>query len=407
MDLALYLTNPTGPEWANFRAHFPGCTECASELARATTLEEQLRSLAPPEERHLSDDAVMAFLDTPSSLETDTLRTLETHMAGCRRCRDRVEAVRRFDFDAVDSALASQTSGGKSWRETIRPWFEIPALRPAWVALLILLVVVPLLWSLSRGGPLDSPTTVAQTAAEPPHEIPAREPHPSRTQPADSAPPHPDEPVREIQIAALDLTSPLRYSPGAEFAAQPGGRFEILPRSGGPTAPSIQPLAPKHPGRTQDASPALFWYLDAGTPQTVLFQLIDVEADDQLLEVRLPGPHRKGLHSIALTKHRTRLIPGRTYRWYVSVLASETPGPGDRIAGALIVRRETPIDTEPDASHPLSRARRTAEAGNWYDAFSSITEAIGEHPELRERRAELLEQVGLKALAAADRSGAL
>ena len=54
----------------------------------------------------------------------------------------------------------------------------------------------------------------------------------------------------------------------------------------------------------------------------------------------------------------------------------------------------------------LERAAAYGQAGIWYDAFESVSNAIEAHPDdasLRAQRASLLQQVGLSEAAAADK----
>jgi len=54
----------------------------------------------------------------------------------------------------------------------------------------------------------------------------------------------------------------------------------------------------------------------------------------------------------------------------------------------------------------LARAQAYAQAGIWYDAFESVSNAIEAHPDdpsLRAQRASLLQQVGLSEAATADK----
>ena len=65
IDLEAYMIEPDAPEWSAFRAHFPTCRECSSELATWSRLEDSLRAAAAPSEPlHPSDEDALEFLSS-------------------------------------------------------------------------------------------------------------------------------------------------------------------------------------------------------------------------------------------------------------------------------------------------------------------------------------------------------
>jgi len=79
----------------------------------------------------------------------------------------------------------------------------------------------------------------------------------------------------------------------------------------------------------------------------------------------------------------------------------------DLVASGVIKRVEASTDLKEKvaAANPASLPGVYAEAGIWYDALSVLTDQIEAEPgnkTLRETRADLLRQVGLKAAAEAD-----
>ena len=128
--------------------------------------------------------------------------------------------------------------------------------------------------------------------------------------------------------------------------------------------------------------------------------LVDPRAQKTLLDVRLPGPHRRGVGRLRLAKRGVQLSLGTTYQWFASVLAGETPGPDDAVAGGLIERVEK--SSQLDAALRRAGAARAvhvyARGGLWYDAIDSISRVVAASPRdpaPRAQRDALLEQVGL------------
>jgi hypothetical protein len=101
-------------------------------------------------------------------------------------------------------------------------------------------------------------------------------------------------------------------------------------------------------------------------------------------------------------------VPGRTYRWFVSVIAGEAPGPDDAVASGSIRLVEVGDALEDDLRRAgtAGAADVYAKHGLWYDALASLSKRIdssSRDSRLRERRAVLLEQVGLHSAASYDR----
>ncbi|HSF02126.1 MAG TPA: DUF928 domain-containing protein, partial [Solirubrobacterales bacterium] len=136
------------------------------------------------------------------------------------------------------------------------------------------------------------------------------------------------------------------------------------------------------------------------TAFAVELTLTDSRATDPVLEAKIPGPIRAGLHRVRLDDYGVRLEPGVSYRWYVAVIPDSGRRSKDILAGGIIER----VEPTADLRERLARARPEelaplyAEAGLWYDALAVSSELIERSPgqeELRRQRAALLSQVGL------------
>jgi hypothetical protein len=236
--------------------------------------------------------------------------------------------------------------------------------------------------------------------------VPAAPPVTDRPQEAALAP---SPPPAEIQVAMLDLPALPSYVEPLGVAAGLGlGRTSAVMRSAGEPLPRVTALVPDHEGRTVHEAPAVYWYLSGRTNRPINVTVVDPERERTVLDVTLEGPHEKAMDGLSLARHGVRLRVGRVYRWFVSVLAGDEPGPGDAVAGGSILR--SPASGELAAalrSAGPSRAPHVyAKYGLWYDALGSISERIEAAPgdaSLRKQRAALLEQVGLDAAAAQER----
>jgi hypothetical protein len=110
------------------------------------------------------------------------------------------------------------------------------------------------------------------------------------------------------------------------------------------------------------------------------------------LELTLQPPIAQGVHALRLGDHGVTLKPGVEYQWFVAVVSNPAQRSNDVVAGGGI-KRIAPADAVGD--------------GVWYDALDQLSQQISANPadaRLRQQRAALLEQVGLREAAAFDRA---
>ena len=188
------------------------------------------------------------------------------------------------------------------------------------------------------------------------------------------------------------------YRPPARGA--PGGRVGGGARGIGDELVTMSALAPNHIGLTVTEQPVLHWYLSKTTARSLEFVLIEHEAIKPLIETRLAPPGQGGIQRIRLSDYGVRLSPGVLYRWFVALVPDPDQRSKDIIAGGIIER----IEALQALSARLAQAPKAdaptiyAEAGIWYDAVAAISDLVDAAPadaSLRNRRALLLEQVGL------------
>jgi hypothetical protein len=204
----------------------------------------------------------------------------------------------------------------------------------------------------------------------------------------------------------MNISGPLLYTPPTGSAA-----LESLGglRSSAPGMPKLQALAPTHVGQTLHASPTLYWYSSVETNARVDFVLADRVSVDPALEFTVGSPVPRGIHAVSLEDHGVVLEPGVEYRWFVTIAAAEGDPSADIVTRGAIERvvPDTEVQATLDTAEAVELGRIYSEQGLWYDALAFISEAIARAPQdarLRELRATLLEQAGLREAAEFDRS---
>lgn len=176
--------------------------------------------------------------------------------------------------------------------------------------------------------------------------------------------------------------------------------------------PAVLVLAPDHVGLTASENPSLYWYLSRPTSVRVEITLIDDKGETPLIEYALENAQGPAVHRLDLAKHDIRLKPGVEYQWSISVVPNPKERSNDVMAGAAVKRVEAPAAVGALRARGVGAdelARAYASEGLWYDAIAAYSELIEKSPRdraLREQRAALLEQVGLRDIAAFDRRAA-
>ena len=148
-------------------------------------------------------------------------------------------------------------------------------------------------------------------------------------------------------------------------------------------------LVPNHVALTTQAQPSLFWF--QSKPAKAKFEVTVVEP-------KKPKP----------LLYKVELQPDVAYEWSVAIVPDAENRSRDVIAKGIIKRINPPGDLASSVAQvgDLERAAAYAQAGIWYDAFESVSNAIEVHPDdasLRAQRASLLQQVGLSEAAALDK----
>lgn len=172
---------------------------------------------------------------------------------------------------------------------------------------------------------------------------------------------------------------------------------------------TLDVLAPDDVGLTTREQPSLFWF--QSKPVEAKFELTVIQENKvkPLLQVMLPSASKSGIQRLNLSEHGAKLAPGVEYQWVVALISDADNRSKDLVASGAIKRIEPSeaLKNNVSKSAPASRAALYADAGVWYDTLASLSDEIESQPKdpaLRQARAELLRQVGLKAAAAAEES---
>jgi Domain of Unknown Function (DUF928) len=196
------------------------------------------------------------------------------------------------------------------------------------------------------------------------------------------------EKKQAAESTAVSYKPPLRGAP----ATRVGGGT----RSIGTQALTVNVLAPNETGFTTRDKPTVYWYVSEPLNTPVELTLTTTEplkdAVPTTLELTLQPPIAQGVHALRLGDHGVTLKPGVEYQWFVAVVSNPAQRSSDVVAGGGIKRIE---------------AADAVRDGVWYDAIDQLSQQISANPadaRLRQQRAALLEQVGLREAAAFDRS---
>lgn len=189
---------------------------------------------------------------------------------------------------------------------------------------------------------------------------------------------------------------PMRGAP----ASRVGGSSRGAPDS----ALMLSALVPESVGLTSRAQPTLYWYSSKALPTPLEFTLNDEQSIKPLVELKVPAT-QPGIHALKLNYP---LRPDVEYQWNIAAIADPNQRASDVIAGGAIKYVQPPaaLTAQIKGADKRQQPFLYAQEGFWYDALTVLSEQIEIQPNdrsLREQRAALLEQVGLKAAAAHDR----
>jgi hypothetical protein len=208
---------------------------------------------------------------------------------------------------------------------------------------------------------------------------------------------------------------------GQKKAASPSPRVKFRPpttgapsvrvtggsRGSGDTAITLDVLAPDDIGLTTQEQPSLFWFQSKPADAKFELTLLQENKVKPILQVTVERSTKAGIQRLKLSDHAVKLTPGVEYQWVVALVGDPDSRSSDLVASGVIKRVDAAADLKEKIAKaaPASLSGVYAEAGIWYDALSVLSDQIDAQPEnkaLRETRADLLRQVGLKAAAASE-----
>lgn len=209
------------------------------------------------------------------------------------------------------------------------------------------------------------------------------------------------QPANAKASAAPAYTPPTRGAPSRRVGGSSRGVSSALP--------SVMVLVPDHVALTTSEQPVLYWYLSKPTSVRVEITLIDDKGETPLIEYSVKDAAGPAVHAVELAKHNVHLKPGVEYQWSIAVVPDPNERSSDVMAAGIIKRVDAPSAVASARSKGMDKqalARTLAANGIWYDAIGLYCELIDARPNdrgLREERAALLDQVGLKDVANYDR----
>jgi hypothetical protein len=201
---------------------------------------------------------------------------------------------------------------------------------------------------------------------------------------------------------AVTYKPPLRGAPLTRVGGGTRGVGNVL---------AVNVLAPSDTGLTTQEKPTIYWFASQPVDKPVELTITSTEslqaAATPVFEITLQPPLAKGIHAFRLADHGVALKPGVEYQWFVAVVRNPAQRSNDVLAGGTIKRvTDSQVPAQLKQASPAQLPALYAEAGIWYDAIDQLSRQISadqSNRQLRERRAALLEQVGLREAAAFDR----
>lgn len=434
--------------------------ETRSESAR-TALIQDILSLDQP-----APEILVRYAEDPEAVEPDQRRLIEEQLARSRPFADQLRILKNFDLGRLDAERNSASQlGEKELASSLLAWLRrftsaLAAPQPAvvWVpaaaAVALIIVIASQRMVTDESGMAefgkqfaavqaknrtleaelarirtaereqafqlaDVREKLARGAAEAPESGqgvaesgPRPREAPDMVKPkaiADSGPTL--DPSLELGSAGYQIAMAGTPTYAAPFDAPAGfgaGRFSGVLRSASTDLPTVIALVPTHVARTVDEAPTFYWFLSEATARPISVTVLDPAERTNILTAKIDGPQPAGVAGFSLADHGVKLVPGRIYQWFASVMAGDEPGPEDAIVGGLVQR--VPMTSRLEKELRQARAGEAADVyarnGLWYDALAAVSTRLQTEPgnaDLRRQRATLLEQVGIDEAAVADR----
>jgi hypothetical protein len=208
-------------------------------------------------------------------------------------------------------------------------------------------------------------------------------------------------------LAQTNAVAGVKFRPKVKSDGAVSVRVTGGSRGSGDGAITLDVLAPDEIGETTLEQPSLFWYQSKPADARFELTLLQENKAKPIVQVSIDRSSKAGIQRLKLSEHGAKLAPGVEYQWVVALVNDPDNRSKDLVASGVIKRVEPSADLKGKVSKaaPESLAAIYADAGVWYDALAVLSDQIDAHPQdkaLRQARADLLQQVGLKAAAKAE-----
>ena len=223
-DLLAYLDDPRAESFAAFRAHYPGCPECAAEVRESTELRQLLEGARSA---HPDPELLLRFEDARGGLAAQEAARIESHLQSCITCREELDSLRGLDAAALGHSPAAPLRVRPTLGARLRWLLWQPALAYA----LLFAALAPQLYRAftSPAPPLPAQSRAPAAREEKP-SVPRMTPEPAA---GEGGPPAAATPARPATSARADDAS-----------------LEVPSAPAVPTArPAPPPKAPPPPAR--------------------------------------------------------------------------------------------------------------------------------------------------------------
>jgi len=207
------------------------------------------------------------------------------------------------------------------------------------------------------------------------------------------------------QSGGATNAAPVKFRPSGSGAASV--RVTGGSRGSGDSAVTLDVLAPDEIGVTTQEQPSLYWFQSKPAQAKFELTLLEENKPKPIVQVMVERSTKAGIQRLKLSDQKAKLALGVEYQWVVALITDPDNRSKDLVASGVIKRIEPSADLKEKVSKAPAAALPNvyAEAGIWYDALTALSDQIDAQPDnkaLRQTRADLLQQVGLKAAAQAE-----
>jgi len=158
-----------------------------------------------------------------------------------------------------------------------------------------------------------------------------------------------------------------------------------------------------HTAETLSGHPTFSWYVSTLPSEPLEFALVESGVAEPIFVKQLQL-QKAGIVQLEMPKNLPELVPGKEYRWSVTLICNAERRSNDTFAQSWIKRVPRPPALEQQlgtATTERDRALAYAEAGLWYDAIDTLIAAqtsYSTNSSIREDFLALLEQAGVPGI---------